>query len=107
VQAVGANNAGIAFAGVFYATHRTKFVKMVGEDGRALLPIYTNVVTGEYPLSLMLYFVVNKKPKEPLSPHLLEFMRFVTSRSGQRSAALIGHFPLTSKRQEESRLQFE
>jgi phosphate transport system substrate-binding protein len=107
VQSVGANDAGISFTRIFYATHRTKFAAIVTDDGKVSLPTYMNVVTGQYPLSLTQYFVINKKPNEALSPALLEFLRFVTSQTGQRIIALVGGYPLTPERQEESRSQFE
>ena len=107
VQAVGANDNGIGFAGIFYATQRTKFVPIVVEDGRAYPPTYTHVVSGKYPLHRVVYLVINKKPGQALNPPVLEFLRFATSRSGQRGIALIGGYPLTPELQEKSRRQFE
>jgi ABC-type phosphate transport system substrate-binding protein len=82
-------------------------VQIVVDDGSAYLPIYMSVAKGQYPLSVEHYLVINKKPDEALSPSLLEFLRFATSRSGQRGIALSGGYPLTPELQKKSRSQLE
>jgi phosphate transport system substrate-binding protein len=107
VQAVGANDAGIGFTAVIFATQRTRFVPIVADDGIAYLPTYENVVSGKYPLPRMLNFVINKKPGEALNPVILEYLKFATSRRGQRIIALDGSYPLTPESQKKSRGKFD
>jgi phosphate transport system substrate-binding protein len=102
VQAVGADEAGIAFDSVMFATARTRFVPIQAEDGRYLIPSYDNVISGKYPLIRPIRIVLNKKPDAPLKPLVREFLRFAVSRRGQRINAMGGGFPMTAAQQQEA-----
>ena len=100
VQAVGADDAGIGFASVMFATARTRFVPLQAGDGRYLLPSYENTLSGEYPLVRPLRIVFNRKPDGTMNPAAREFLRFAVSRRGQRIIALAGSYPLTVEQQQ-------
>jgi phosphate transport system substrate-binding protein len=100
VQAVGADDAGIGFASVMFATARTRFVPLQADDGRYLLPSYENTLNGRYPLVRPLRIVFNRKPDGTMNPAAREFLRFAVSRRGQRIIALAGSYPLTVEQQQ-------
>lgn len=102
VQAVGADDAGVGFASVMFATDRTRFVPLQAADGRYQLPSYENVVNRQYPLTRPIRIVYNRKPDGSMNPVAWEFLRFAVSRRGQRIIALGGSFPLTVKEQHEA-----
>ncbi len=99
VQAVGADEAGVGFASVMFATARTRFVPLQTDDGRYLLPNYENTLNGQYPLVRPLRIIFNRKPDGTMNPAAREFLRFAVSRRGQRIIALAGSFPLTEEQQ--------
>ena len=102
VQAVGADEAGIAFDSIMFATARTRFVALQAEDGRYLIPSYENVITGKYPLVRPIRIVFNKKPGTGLKPVIREFLRFALSRRGQRINAMGGGYPITPEQQQQA-----
>lgn len=102
VQAVGADDAGIGFASVMWATARTRFVPLQAADGSYLLPTYENVVNGRYPLTRPMRIVFHRKPDGSMNPVVREFLRFIVSRRGQRIIALAGSYPLTLEQQREA-----
>jgi len=99
-QAVGADDAGIGFASVMFATARTRFVPLQAEDGRYLLPSYENTLSGRYPLVRPLWIVFNRRPDGTMNPAAREFLRFAVSRRGQRIIALDGTYPVTLAQQQ-------
>ena len=100
VQAVGADDAGIGFASVMFATARTRFVPLQAEDGRYLLPSYENTLSGDYPLVRPLRIFFNRKPDGTMNPAAREFLRFAVSRRGQRIIGLAGCYPITIEQQQ-------
>lgn len=100
VQAVGADDAGIGFVSIMFATARTRFVPVQAEDGHYLLPTYENTQSGQYPLVRPLRIIFNRKPDGTMNPAAREFLRFAVSRRGQRLIALAGAYPLTSAQQQ-------
>ena len=100
VQAVGADDAGIGFASVMFATARTRFVPLQSEDGRYLLPSYENTLNGQYPLVRPLRIFFNRKPDGTMNPAAREFLRFAVSRRGQRIIGLAGCYPITVEQQQ-------
>ncbi len=102
VQAVGADEAGIAFDSVMFATARTRFVPLQGADGTYLMPDYENVISGKYPLIRPIRIVFHKKPGSELKPVLREFLRFAVSRRGQRINAMDGGYPITVDQQQQA-----
>ncbi len=99
VQAVGADDAGVGFASVMFATDRTRFVPLQAADGHYLVPSYENIVNRKYPLVRPIRIVFHRKPDGSMNLAAWEFLRFTVSRYGQRIIALGGSFPLTLEEQ--------
>lgn len=102
IQAVGADDAGIAFDSVMFATARTRLVPLKAADGQFLLPTLENVRNGQYPLTRPIQLVFNRKPGGGLKPVVREYLRFAVSRRGQYVNAMDGGFPLTPDQQKEA-----
>ena len=102
VQAVGADDAGVGFASVMFATERTRFVPLQAADGTYVLPSYENILSEKYPLARPMRIVFNRKPDGSMNPAAREFLRFAVSRHGQRIIALAGSYPLTVEQQREA-----
>lgn len=102
IQAIGSDDTGIGFESILFATARTRFVPIQSESGEFLLPTYTNVVQGKYPLIRPIRVMFNRKPNGEMNPVVREFLRFAVSRRGQRVNAMDGGFPLTPDQQREA-----
>ena len=63
-------------------------------NGGLVEPTFKNALNGTYPLGRMLYVYVAKKPGEPLSPVVREFLKFVLSKEGQEIVVKDGYGPL-------------
>jgi phosphate transport system substrate-binding protein len=100
VQALGAEDNGIGFASVMFATARTRFVPLQISDGRYMLPTYENTVTGHYPMIRTLRIVFDRRPDGKMNPVVREFLRFAVSRRGQRIIGLAESYPLTMEQQQ-------
>ena len=95
VLGVSRDAAGIGYSGIGYMTSGVKSLALAEEDGgEAYAPTYENVLSGKYPLGRMLYVYIAKKPGEPLSPVVREFLRFVLSKQGQEIVVKDGYLPL-------------
>jgi phosphate transport system substrate-binding protein len=95
VMSVTADKAGIGYSGIGYRTSGVKTVPLsVKEGAQSFDATYENVLSGKYPLSRMLYVYIIKKPNEPLSPLVHEFLRFVLSKQGQEVVVKDGYLPL-------------
>jgi phosphate transport system substrate-binding protein len=102
VQAVGADDAGIGFASIMFATARTRFVPLQASDGRYLPPSYENTLSGQYPLVRPMRIVFQRRPDGSMNRAAREFLRFAVSRRGQRIIAVAGSYPLTVEQQQEA-----
>ncbi len=69
-------------------------------------PTARNAVNGTYPLTRLLHLYINKRPNEPLTGSLAQFVRFVLSVEGQEIVRRCGYIPLTQDvvKREQSRL---
>lgn len=95
VQGITEDKAGIGYSGIGYKTSGVKTISLAsGASGEAYAPTYTNVLSGKYPLSRMLYVYVAKKPGEPLPTLEREFIRFILSKEGQEIVVKDGYLPL-------------
>lgn len=95
VVGVGGDRNGIGYSGIGYRTSGVRTVSLAAHEGAtAYEPNYTNVVSGEYPLSRMLYIYIVKPPHEPLPALTREFLAFVLSREGQEIVVKDGYLPL-------------
>lgn len=85
----------IGFANFSYATEGVKPLAL-SEAGVLGQPVLGDVASGRYPLQRSLYIYVNRKPGEPLSPLVKEFLTFVLSRDGQALVEKDHYLPLTA-----------
>lgn len=95
MDAVASDPGGIAFANFSYAGPGVKALALADRRGVVSQPALTDIASGRYPLQRYLYFYVNRKPGQPLSPLVKEFLTFVLSRDGQALVARDHYLPLT------------
>lgn len=95
VQAVGADEAGIAYASRFFQTRRTRPLAISAHGENYYEPTSQNALSGKYPLARFLYIYVNKTP-EGIEPKTAEFLRFILSKQGQLLVAKDGNFPINA-----------
>ncbi|MDT8448857.1 MAG: phosphate ABC transporter substrate-binding protein PstS family protein [Wenzhouxiangellaceae bacterium] len=106
VQGVTESLNGIGYTGIGYMTSGVKALELSRETGgECVEPNAETAVTGEYPLSRMLYVYVNKKPNAPLAPLEREFFRLVLSKRGQQVVVRDGYIPLPAPVAERIRRQ--
>ena len=95
VQGVTESLNGIGYSGIGYNTSGVKAIDLRQEpDGECFEPNAENAVSGDFPLSRLLYVYVNKTPNEPLPPLEREFFRMVLSKQGQEVVVRDGYIPL-------------
>ncbi|WP_305045987.1 PstS family phosphate ABC transporter substrate-binding protein [Geoalkalibacter sp.] len=95
VLSVTEDKAGIGYSGIGYRTSGVKPIALAKKDGEtAYEPSYENVLSGKYPLGRALYLYIAKKPGEPLSPLVKEFIKFILSKEGQEIVVKDGYLPL-------------
>jgi phosphate transport system substrate-binding protein len=70
-------------------------------DSPLVEPTFDNALAGKYPLGRALYIYVAKKPGEPLSPNVKEFLKFVLAKEGQEIVVKDGFGALPAKQVEE------
>jgi phosphate transport system substrate-binding protein len=84
VQAVGKDRQGVGYSGIGYRTSDVRAVPLAKtENDNPVEPTFENALNKSYPLGRTLYIYVAKKPGEPLTPVVREFIRFVLSKQGQ------------------------
>jgi ABC-type phosphate transport system substrate-binding protein len=66
-----------------------------------------NASSGRYPLTRYMYIRLNRKPGEPVPPHVKEFLRYILSREGQEPILYSGYFPLTAAEVKEELAKLE
>jgi phosphate transport system substrate-binding protein len=98
VQGVAKDRAGIGYSGIGYKTSEVRAVPLA-KDGQSPLvePTFENAIKGAYPIGRTLYVYVAKKPGEPLSPLVKEFLKFVLSKEGQDIVVKDGYGALPAK----------
>ncbi len=95
VNGVANDRAGIGYSGIGYKTADVRVLPLAKSDGAAFAqPTFENALNGSYPLGRPLYIYVNKKPHQPLSPLVGQFLKFVLSRQGQEVVVKDGFGPL-------------
>lgn len=98
VRSVAADKAGIGYSGIGYRTPDVRAIALAKDAKSPLVePTFDNAMAGKYPLGRALYIYVNKKPNEPLPPHIGEFLKFVLSKEGQEIVIKDGFGPLPAK----------
>jgi phosphate transport system substrate-binding protein len=84
---------GISFGNASYMTPEVKPLALSVNGVESPFSL-SDVASGRYPLQRYLYIYVNRKPGEPVSPLLKEFLRFVLSRQGQSLVSVNDYLPL-------------
>lgn len=98
VNSVATDRAGIGYSGIGYKTSEVRALPLSKADGEPLIePSFDNALTGKYPLGRALYVYVVKKPSQPISPMVKEFLKFVLSQEGQQIVVKDGYGPLPAK----------
>lgn len=119
--AVEQDPAGIGYSGLGYRTSKVKVLAIARNANSAYRKYYVEqfqnnddlekryawVYRGDYPLTRVLRFYVNKPEGEALPDPLDDFLRFVLSAKGQAIVHQVGYIPLTEKmvRQEREKLE--
>jgi phosphate transport system substrate-binding protein len=95
VNGVANDRGGIGYSGIGYKTSEVRAVALAKTAKSPLVePAFDNALNGSYPLGRMLYIYVSRKPGEPLSPLVKEFLKFVLSKQGQEIVVKDGYGPL-------------
>ena len=92
---VGHDPYAIGFANFSYADGGVKPLAL-SERGVLGQPVLGDVASGRYPLQRSIYIYVNRRPGQPLSPLVKEFLTFVLSRDGQALVERDHYLPLTA-----------
>jgi phosphate transport system substrate-binding protein len=84
VKAVEQDRGAIGFCGFGHATAGVKALPLSENGGRFVALTRANVVNRTYPLTRTVYIFINRQPATPV---VTEFLRYVLSRSGQSDVA--------------------
>jgi phosphate transport system substrate-binding protein len=97
VHAVQASRFAIGLASMTVIDRSVKILK-VGKSEKfpSILPNSSSISNGLYPFTRYLYLYLDKHPDSQLEPHLVEFIKYIYSRQGQKTALLKGSFPLST-----------
>lgn len=95
VQSVGASPHAIGYSGYGFRTAGVRAVPLSFTDGEpAVAPSQQTALSGEYPLTRLLYIYVNNPPEEPLPLLVRELFSWILSRQGQQIVLKDGYVPL-------------
>jgi phosphate transport system substrate-binding protein len=108
VSAVANDRAGIGYSGIGYKTSEVRAIPLAADrTKRPAEPSFAKALDGSYPLARRLYVYIAKKPGEPLSPLVQQFMKFVLSREGQEVVIKDGYGPLPAVMLNKERAKLE
>ncbi len=96
VQSVASSINSIGYSGIGYSVSGVRLLPIAKTGQQYVYPTHENIVSGHYPLSRYLYIYVNRRPTQPLSPTVREFIRFVFSAEGQALVAKEGYVPISA-----------
>lgn len=92
VNAVANDRAGVGYSGIGYKAPGVRAVPLCeNADKKPVEPSFENALNGSYPLARQLLIYVNKKPNEPPSQLVSEFIKFVLSKQGQEIVVKDGY----------------
>jgi phosphate transport system substrate-binding protein len=81
VNGVATDRAGIGYSGIGYKTSEVRALPLAKTaDSPLAEPSFENALSGKYPIGRTLYIYVAKKPNQPASTLVTEFLKFVLSR---------------------------
>ncbi len=101
VQGVGADQYGIGYSGIGYATSGVRPVPLSMDGGPFVAPTYDNCLSGDYPMARFLFVYINRRPRSPVDKLTAEFLKFVLSKTGQAIVVKDGYFPIPPEAVEE------
>jgi phosphate transport system substrate-binding protein len=101
VQGVTEDRYGVGYSGIGYKTSGVRAVPLVKKGNSYKEAVIENVLDGSYPLARFLYVYINKKPGKPLDPLILEFVKYILSKGGQKVVIKDGYIPLPASVLEE------
>jgi phosphate transport system substrate-binding protein len=102
VNGVAGDKGAIGYSGIGYKTADVRAIPLAKNGDSPLVePTFDNALAGKYPLGRALYIYVAKKPGEPLSPNVKEFLKFVLAKEGQEIVVKDGFGALPAKQVEE------
>ncbi len=98
VDAVGRDRFGLGLSGAGYRNPGAKLVALArSADGPFVAATPDTVADQSYPLARPVKFYLNRGPAIPADPAVVEFLRYILSRDGQRQVLREGDFlPLTA-----------
>ncbi len=94
VQGVTEDRYGIGYSGIGYKTSGVRTVPLAKKGNLYNEAVIENVLDGSYPLARFLYVYINKKPGKLLDPLILEFVKYILSKEGQKVIIKDGYIPL-------------
>lgn len=89
VNAVAKDPNAIGFGGIAYASGVRPAALAFNESSRYVLPKEEEILTGNYPVSRLLYFYLKERPTGLTK----EFIDWVISKSGQAVVSEVGYLP--------------
>jgi phosphate transport system substrate-binding protein len=95
VQGVASDKYAIGYSGVGYKTADVRVVPLGKKAGECYEANAANAYAGKYPLARFLYIYFNKKPKDPLSPLMGQFITYIYSKAGQKIVIKDGFYPVS------------
>jgi len=94
VQGISADQYGIGYSGIGYATSGVRALPLGKEAGKFSEANYENCLSGDYPMARFLYVYINKKPGAAADTLTTEFIKFVISKAGQQIVVKDGYYPI-------------
>ncbi len=96
VQGVGIEPGAIGFASSLFTTKGRRTRALPLSSGNAFVAMTRETcLDGSYPLCRFTYIYVNSKPGATLNPLTAEFLKFINSTQGQRTAEQAGYYRLS------------
>jgi phosphate transport system substrate-binding protein len=97
ILAISRDALALGYAGIEFQTSMVRAVPLAEKAGMPFVaPGAESAASGAYPLSRPLYLYLKKGLQEEFSPVILEFLKFVNSREGQRAVVKAGAYPLSA-----------
>ncbi len=94
VQGISADQYGIGYSGIGYATSGVRALPLGTDEGKYYEANLENCLSAEYPMARFLYIYVNHKPGTQFDKLTAEFLKFVLSKAGQEVVVKDGYYPL-------------
>ncbi|MGA8772451.1 MAG: PstS family phosphate ABC transporter substrate-binding protein [Rhodomicrobium sp.] len=97
VQGVASDKFAIGYSGIGYKTADVRPVPISAKEGATCYDTSPDsAYSGNYPIARLLYIYVNKNPNQPLDPLRGEFVKYATSKEGQKETIKGGYYPITN-----------